>query len=185
MRLAVLSLLLLPITACASSSAPSALHTPPSQPAQVTYTGTTTEVRLSGDNMPESEVVAAPLDNTWKAALETFQALGFKVDQVDPNQHTVGTHAHRVRRTLNGVRLSQIFDCGTDLTGVIADNKQIRMDVEIGVTGSGLNESTVSTRIHGVAYAVEGTSTDPMRCGTKGFLEKRILEDVKARATKP
>ncbi|HET9982251.1 MAG TPA: hypothetical protein VFQ38_01635 [Longimicrobiales bacterium] len=184
MRIAALSLLLIPIGACASTSS-AALHTPASQPAQVTSTGTTTEIRLAADNTPESTVVDAPLDETWKAALATFQALGFKVDQLDPNQHTVGTHAHRVRRTLNGVRLSQIFDCGTDLTGVIADNQQIRMDVEIGVAAAALNASTVSTRVHGIAYAVEGTSTDPMRCGSKGYLERRILDDVKARATKP
>lgn len=184
MRIASLPLLLIPVAACASSGAPAALETPPTPPAQVTYTGTTTEVRLSSDNSPVSTVVDAPLDETWRAALSTFAAFGFKADQIDPIQHQVATQGHRARRTLNGVRLSQLFDCGSNITGNVADSHMLRMSVELGVAAAGARTSSVSTRVNALAYPVEGTSTEPMRCGSKGTLEKRILEEIKARAVK-
>ncbi|MBX6364441.1 MAG: hypothetical protein IRZ00_11285 [Gemmatimonadetes bacterium] len=183
MRIASLPLLLIPVAACASG-APAALETPPAPPAQVTYTGTTTEVRLSGDNTPVSTVVDAPLDETWRAALSTFAAFGFKPDQLDPSQHQVATQGHRARRTLNGVRLSELFDCGSTITGNVADSHMLRMSVELGVAAAGARSSSVATRVNAVAYPVEGTSTEPMRCGSKGTLEKRILEEIKARAVK-
>lgn len=179
-RCLILPLLL--VAACKTGGTPP-LETPPTPPPTIYggNDGSNRMVRLSDDNTPTSETMPAPVDKVWPAMARLFSDMGLKIDQIDSPNHRLGASNARFRHTFAGRRLSSYFDCGANMTGQIADSHEVVMNVQMGVAPEGTDQSTAAVRITAHAVNMEGTSTDPVRCGSNGTLEQRMLSLLKDR----
>jgi hypothetical protein len=174
-----LALLPLFLAACQGTSHPAPLPAPGSMPSRVDATSSGVDVRLAEDNTPVTGTLEASAEKAWPAVLQVVQEFGLPLNQVDHQRRILQVDRFRARREIRGVRMSQLFDCGFSMSGNYADLRQIHMTVQIGLAPQGTERSTLGTRITAAAHQVDGTSTEPVRCGTKGMLERMILESTR------
>lgn len=175
---AMVFLLALPLAAC-QATAPTPLSSGPSAPAVIQQNGSTTDIRLSSDNGPVSDMVPGAVSHVWPALVAAYQSFGFPVQQIDGMSHVIGAANVRLPHRLAGERLSTYFDCGMDMTGAIADSHVIEMTIQVAAAQQSADSTVVAAKVSAAAYATQGTSTDPVRCSTRGELERRIVEAVR------
>lgn len=139
------------------------------------------DTRRGGTIETHSRVIEAPADSVFRHLPDVYESLKIPFETVISAQRTLGNARFTAARTLNGERLSQYFDCGMNVTGHVADQARITMNIMTTVSPRGATSSDVSTRIEASARRIGGANQDPVGCSTRGRLEIIISELAKRR----
>ncbi len=132
----------------------------------------------------EDEVVVYTIDHppatTWSALVAAFGSIEIDANLVDPANRRVGMQDVVVtRRTrLAGERPSTYLDCGSTLTGPIAE--QSRIHTTFLATAAAVDGQTTAVRFEMVAQAVpfDAGDSEARRCRSKRTLEARIIQEL-------
>jgi hypothetical protein len=102
---------------------------------------------------------------------------------MDPTRREIGNPTYKVRSRLGRTPLSRFIDCGSTQLGPSADNYDVVLTVVARVQAEGDGASSVHTRVEAMArpatYAQEYSP-----CGSKGNIEARLSELIRARLAK-
>lgn len=180
MRLSLLPPLcaLVALGACAPASGP---PTGGGRPTTVLTTGGGYDIHIAEDGAATTDVVAASREAVWSALVASYAELGLEVNHLDSASGQMGLRSVRVPRRVGGERLSTYLDCGTGLSGTIADTYRVTLTMLTGVA-PGAGGMRLTTDIAAQAVSNEGASGAPVRCSTKGRLEERLHAMVRERA---
>lgn len=167
------------VAGCASGSSPSTTSTRPSgPPTREIYTGDGAHLLLASESYMVETDIGAPAMEVWQAATEAYRKLGIEITLSEPGER-VGSRQLRVRRDLDGSRLSRFFRCGVDATGrPNADRYTMTINVVSEVVPLSDLQSRLQTTVTATARTPTGQSNDPVMCTSKGLLEERIADSV-------
>ena len=139
-----------------------------------------------GPDRPVQLDAAAPL--VIEVVTAVYRKFGVPVGLVDGHPGRIGHTAFVVPRRFLGLDNSQLFECGSGVTGPIADRSRIEMFTVTEVRAAG-TKAMLTTTLRAIARPFEGTSTATQNCGSTGRFEQKLLEDVRIalqiRATQP
>lgn len=169
---------LIAFSACASSGTGASAR--PETVRIVGGTGGVTQLSTVAEDRPNITRFHAPPDHVWRALPGIYEAIAIPVGQSDAATHTIGNPSFRMRRQLGNVPLSRYFDCGRTQGGPSADSYELHLSVLTQVQQGEGAGSIVSTSIQAMAKPVSFAG-DFVRCSSKGALEARIVELLKAR----
>lgn len=193
MRSLLVCPLVLTLLACASTgrgpngtagsgSAGSAAPAPSTM--RVSTPGGNLNIRVRPDEMRSSFIVAAPIDRVWRALPAAFDSLGIPSGVVDAAARQFGSAGFRVRRRLGTVPLSRYFDCGQTQIGENADEYDVQLQViatlRTGTAGTTNVEMFLDALARPVAF-----SQGYQACSTRGTLDVRLVERIRAEITRP
>lgn len=147
-------------------------------PPRIVESGGTTEVYIDPDTRSVGGVVAGTRDAVWKALIQSYQEIGIPVTSIDEVNGILGNRVFDVSRRLNGKSLSTYLGCGSNLSGEIANNGRVRIDLlsQLRPVEGG---TRVETRVIATARSNEGTSTNATTCNSTGRLEELITSLVR------
>ncbi|HEX6051397.1 MAG TPA: hypothetical protein VFZ21_19090 [Gemmatimonadaceae bacterium] len=174
---------LLIIAACSSTSSQPGEGLPGrSQTAAVRDAGGGVLRINPGDDAARSSI-AAPLETVWKSLPAAFDSLGIPVNAVDPAIKAFGNSGFELSRRLGGTSLSQYIDCGQTQAFPSADTYQIYLVVMVQLHPADAQTTSVATSVQasGKPMTVRGDYT---RCSSRGVLEKRVADRIRAEATR-
>lgn len=167
--------------ACASASPRTPLQAPPAALPQVITSEPDGGVRIitSATGQPIGRSYAVPPEQLWPVAIDTYARVGLRVDGSDATRRMVQTRALQLRRKLNGVPLSRYFDCGTEMTGPIADSWRLTLNASMSVSpGMSPDSSHVTTIVTVLARPFEGNSATSAACSSTGRLETLLANSI-------
>jgi xanthine dehydrogenase molybdopterin-binding subunit B len=98
---------------------------------------------------------------------------------MDESIWTVEVRNHTATRRIGDIRMSQILDCGSDMTGQLADTHRIRLSVRTWLEPAGGENTEVRTRVDALASSMERSAT--FSCSSRGELEARIAQALEER----
>lgn len=178
MRRLTLSLIAL-TAACSSATQTGGTSAPVIQ--SVGVAGTSDRMTIGGAaSGPTTHTIDAVADRVWRVLPAAFDSIGVPVARVDPAQKVIGNEGYKVRQRLRSVPLSRYIDCGQTQIGPNADSYEVFMTLIVQVrAGTGGTTSSLVTTFETSARPLtfnQGYS----RCSTRGSLEARLLEAVKA-----
>ncbi len=168
------------LAACASAP-PSPLQAPPTALPQVITNEPDGGVRIitSASGQPIGRAFAVSPAKMWPLAIDAYARVGLRIDRSDPNQHMVQTRNFQVRRKLNGVALSSYFNCGSEMTGLIADSWRLTLEGDLAVSPTvSPDSSQVTTILKVIARPIEGNSATATPCSSNGRLESEIASAI-------
>ena len=172
------------VSACASGSS--------SRPDEGRAVGGTTEVRV-GDSQTGTDRLRYqieedklryeaefPIQRVWPALVQAFTELGLEPDLVDPPGGRIGMVNQLVSRSTRfaGERPAEYLDCGTTLTGPIANVSRIRTTFMITATALPDSRTRLLMEMDAAATLNDAAHSDPRRCRSTRKLEARLMEDV-------
>jgi hypothetical protein len=167
------------LSACASSGA--ATNSPTQETVRITGSGTgNTSLTLSSNAGSQVTRIEADPEKVWLALPGAYAKLAIPITEVDTLQRKIGNSGLKVRRQMAGTSLSRYIECGSTQIGDNADSYDVFLTVSTVVKAdpnTGL--STIETLFESQAKPVS-FSREYARCSTKGLLETRIAEAVKA-----
>lgn len=138
---------------------------------------------LRWDFNPESGVsmdsLSVPATSAWLALPEAYARFG--LGTTGHGGERVLSAEAKVRRTLGGVRLSRMVECGSPLGVKRADHYTITLSVATRVDSVAPGASMLRTRVQATGFDPVGNS-NVVTCATTGFLESAIADEVQARA---
>ena len=173
-RLAIPAALLL-LAGCAAGSGATAAP-PAGPPPRVDAVGNGYDVRLSDDAEAAVTRLEAAPEAAWTALMAAYGKLEIPLATVDAAGRTVGNPGFSVRRRLGGQPLSHYLDCGTNLTGIIANSYIVKLSVGSKLTPEAQGGTTLETRVTASATSPQGTGSGPVRCSSTGRLESDIAK---------
>jgi hypothetical protein len=163
---------LMALGGCASSGA-SAPPSPEAQPVELRrgIEGTQTVIQQGA---VVTATVDAPMQPAWTALQAAYGDLGMKVTVRDAMAHQLGSEGLRLVR-LADHRASWYVDCGSDLSGPIADNARVLVTVLTALQAHPGGGIDVGTKLNAEARyrgALEGVRD----CASTGKLEAAIVQ---------
>jgi hypothetical protein len=178
------ALLLLSLTAMAAcASAGSTSSTPPpraQETVRVTGGAGGATLTMSGADASSVQTLPYSVAQVWQVLPAVLDSLGIPVRTLDPATHRAGNAGFAIRRKLKNTPLSRYLDCGTSAMGPTADDYDVNLSVFAELHPAASGASTLTTTVEAAArppnYAQEYG-----RCSSKGLLEARINEMIKAR----
>jgi hypothetical protein len=169
---------LLPLVpGCASSPAASALP-PADETARVTAGGDALRIRPS--DRPTAVAVAFPIDAVWRVLPAVFDSLGIPVTTLEPARRSLGNPGFKAHKQLGRTPLSRYIDCGQAQSFPSADTYDVHLSVLTQLQPTEAGTTTVVTLVQAAARPMT-YGGDYARCSSKGSLEARIADAVKAR----
>ena len=125
--------------------------------------------------MGEGTVPFSP-DAVWGKMTVVFEQLDIPIEHAVSDQMEIGNLRHRPRR-IEGKRMSNYLDCGTNFNGALANTHEITLSIMVRVTPTDDGGSLVTTVLDafGEPRAVSGNT---IHCESHGTLEERIPELV-------
>lgn len=170
MRLPALALLSA-LAACATAPGTTASTGAPVTNPTVMIDANGKVIRTS-DMGTATSVTAGPAE-TLRAFAAAYDSVGIHPDIVDPARQLVSRSTMTVSRTLNGARLSTLFDCGEGMSGSRADLGRVTFSITSRVVGTA-SPVDVSTWIDASVMANDGAAASSVRCGSRGAIEEQI-----------
>lgn len=150
---------------------------------------TTTTIETSEGNtytvsqIVERSIASDPIevapDVAWRALPEVYRELGVPVTLVDARNRMLGTTENRLSR-IGAQRPSRYLDCGSGLAGQYANVYHVFVTLVTQLEPAEGGGTTVHTQLEAAARD-PGHSNNPIRCTTRGVLEKEIAEALRAR----
>ncbi|MEJ2205378.1 MAG: hypothetical protein P8170_14870 [Gemmatimonadota bacterium] len=119
-------------------------------------------------------VVLAPTDKVWQVLPSVFEELEIPVTRLDPRVPEIGNPGYWARR-IEGRRMGNYLDCGTNLSGQLANLYEIRLSV-VTTLSAGPEGSTVVTTTVDAYGKPRTTSGNQVHCQSREALEKRVAE---------
>lgn len=172
-RIVALSLVL---SACASN--PAADPGPGGRRTVLMRTQVGQYVELPSDPQTVAVEVALPPEQAWRRLIAVYEALEIPVSTVQTEEMRLGNPSFTVRNRIGDLRAARVFDCGRGRGGaMVAELYPIQVSLHTRLAPSAAGGGTrVETTLAGVAQDAGGTSTNPLRCGSTGALERAISE---------
>jgi hypothetical protein len=132
------------------------------------------------DGASVKSVVATP-DQAFRAAALAYDQLEIPVATVDPTTRRLGNKQWLFPRRFLNWGPAKFFDCGSNMTGLVADQSRITASVisEVRVVPEDRARSAVGIFVSATARPLSGASGgDALFCSSTGFLEARLQEQV-------
>ena len=168
------------VVGCASGSSPSTTTNRPTGPTREVPIAGGAFVTLAPASFMVETDIGAPAGEVWRAAAEAYGSLGIEITLSEPGVR-VGNRQFRVRRQLDGTRLSRFFRCSVDATGrPTADRYTVTINAVTVVVEVSDLQSRLQTTVTATARTPTGESNDPVMCTSRGLLEERIADLVSA-----
>jgi hypothetical protein len=123
------------------------------------------------------EVNGSPA-RAYAALALAYQQLRIPVGIEDESRRYIGNLHFTRMRNLGGAALSQLIDCGAGMTGPRADQYRVHFAIVSRIDSLGAGLSRLRSTVVAGAEDVQGSSKDPVKCGSSGRLEARISELV-------
>mgnify|MGYP006300081907 CR=1 FL=1 len=112
-----------------------------------------------------------------------YEEVGVPITSVNAAAKTLGALEVRARGDFAGERVSKWIDCGTSITGNVADQREVYVTVLTQIEALEETEGVSGVSTHLTAYAVQaGRAGNRTDCGTSGRLERRIASALRAMA---
>jgi hypothetical protein len=122
--------------------------------------------------------ILAPLDSAWRALPGVFLELDIEPGTVDQKNHVISNTSFVVRRTIGGVSLSRYVNCGTSISGPMANQLKVTLSLVVQVVATDSSAvSKLRSQLDGWGVD-EGVSSSRIHCGSTGQLEQRIARMV-------
>lgn len=174
--------LLVVSTACASSGTSSIAPVKPAT--QTIGGGGMGSLTMSASATTDVSHLPFSADAVWRILPSVYDSIGIQVTTVDPATKKIGNPGYKIRQRLGKVPLSRYLDCGTTQIGPNADSYDVVLTVLTVVTPEGAGTgATLSTVVE--AQSRPATFTQAYnRCSSKGAIEIRVAELVKARLSR-
>ena len=180
------------VAACASSGGSSA----PARPATQTMSGGglgaisaasgggTGAITISNEISSDVAKMPYSADAVFRILASVYDSIGIPVTALDPVRKTIGNPSYKTRMRLGKVALSKYFECGTTQIGPNADSYDVVINVTTAVAADGASASTMTTFVDAQSRPVTFNQAYN-RCTSKGLLETRLADIVKARLSRP
>ena len=165
---------LIAISACASGNS-----SPGSSAAGTQAIVRGSDIRSAPSNPDHVTLIESSVAPVWRALPAVYDSLGIPLTVMDFKQHLIGNQGMKIRQTLGKVALSKYIDCGNGQIIPSADSYDIFLSV---VTHVRPNEPVGSDLVTTMSAAARplNVSQEYSQCSSKGELEKKIAELVKA-----
>ena len=173
--LAPAALLLAAMSACASGAAPEG-GAGPAIRVVPTYPGAAIFQR--SDARPVETVIPAMPDSAWRVLTGAYEQLGIPVATTDRASRLLGNEAFGVQGRLGDQRLANYFNCGTGLTGEVANSARLRVNI-FSQLAPHADGALLRTLVQATASNPQGASADPVLCTSTGRLETWIANAVR------
>jgi hypothetical protein len=118
--------------------------------------------------------VDAPIARVFAALGSAYTAIGVDVDLLDPAAHRIGSASFARRGHMNGEPVSRFANCGTGMTGQLADTRRVVFSVVTTATAVDATHTALVTVVDAYAVDVSGSGTDRVSCGSTGALEQLL-----------
>ncbi len=173
-------------------AAPARAQAPATQPAPTTamqsvplynFPGNTMYARL--DTIGTAVTVTGPKAQVFHALRAVYGELQVPVMDADSAAGWLG--ALHLTRTyaLGRMRMSSALDCGSGMSGPVADDARIQMALVTFVAPAGADSSSVRTAVVAQSQSLGGAASDRVLCNTKGYLEDWIVQRVRRQLARP
>jgi hypothetical protein len=161
------------ITACSStgSSGSGATETR----ARV-FTGDPSSTELVNESRSMSAVIDAPVRDVWMALEDVYADLELEVTTSIPGDGLLVAAGVRLRR-LEGRRPSYWVDCGSGMTGPVADDANVQITVSSTLSSGGGRSSILGVQVEAWGRRRDSATGD-LYCSTRGRLERLIHDAV-------
>lgn len=144
-----------------------------------TEDGRTLVMPIVHDDFVEGGVVMAQREDVWSILPLVFEDVDLPPPAVDEGTWTMAVQNHTIMRRLGDSPLSNLLECGRDMSGYHADTHRIRLSVRTWLRPAAQG-TEVRTRVEARAASVEGRA-GTIQCTSKGVLEARIANAAQAR----
>ena len=132
-----------------------------------------------------STLVSATPDQAFQALSAAYAQLQIPVTDLNQGARTLGNTAFRVRRRIGDVQTVRALDCGGDSGMPNAETYQLTLTIQSRVTASDAGGSVIQTTVDGSGRNPTTAASSDVRCSSRGVLEKRIADLVKAKLAPP
>jgi hypothetical protein len=166
---------LIALSACASSGGAS---TRPDETVRINGAGGG-NLKLTSNTYSHVTKIASPIARVWLAMPGAFESLSIPISNVDTVQHVIANDGLKLRRQLGKSPLSRFIDCGNTQIGENADSYDVHLTISVKLTPDEGGTTRLETMFESMAKPVS-FSREYARCSTRGVLEQRLAEAVKA-----
>ena len=183
MRRRLLLSLVVPILhACASSSGTgSAASAPSTLPATRTISSPDIgSMTVTATSTADVSHFPYSSDAVWRILPSVFDSVGIPVSTIDQARKSIGNGGYKTRARLGKAPLSRYLDCGNTQIGPNADSYDVFLTVMTTVSPEGASGATLTTIVDAQSRPVTFNQAYS-RCSSKGGIEIRIADLVKAR----
>ncbi|MEP6834801.1 MAG: hypothetical protein ABJB74_15510 [Gemmatimonas sp.] len=186
MRYTVLLCTLVVGTACAASGAASTASAPTIvRPATQTISGGSLgSLTMSTGSIGDAVHVPYSADAVWRIMPSIFDSIGIPVTEINQANKTIGNRAFKTRTRLGKVPMSKFLDCGTAQIGASADSYDIVLSVLSNVVPDGVAGASVISTIVEAQARPAAFNQAYSSCSSKGTIESKLAELVKARLSR-
>ena len=133
------------------------------------------------DSLASAVTINAPRAVVFHQAAQVFTELKLQVDARDSVRGMVGITGTPKMRQFAGRPISRWLNCGSGITGLNADNWRVYITAFAFVDAADSATTTLRLAMVGGAQDVQGSSTEPVACGTTGGFETMFADKVKSR----
>lgn len=171
---------ILVLTAMACSSASTTTSGTARPATQTIRTGGASNITIAPSMSSDVSHLTYAADAVWRILPSIFDSIAVPLTTVIPSARQIGNLNFKIRSRLGKAPLSRYLDCGNTQIGPNADSYDVLLSVLTTVAAEGTTGSTLTTVVEAQAKPItynQGYS----RCTSKGSLEQRIADLVKAR----
>lgn len=129
------------------------------------------------DESLSSDEVALGQGVAWPALLRAYASFGAPLEGSDPKNHVIATQLFRAHGTFAGKQMSTWLDCGSSITGDIANGYEITMRIGTRLDSLDAGRTKLSSAVSARASSI-GSSSPPVHCTSRRTLEKYLAEMV-------
>jgi hypothetical protein len=123
--------------------------------------------------------VPAPRREVWEPLRLAWAEIGLPEPVVDRSGYGLTLANHALTRRLGRTSLSNFLNCGTSVSGQVADTHRIRLSVRTMLEEVSPDGTEIHTRVDAVATPIAGGSTASSVCSSRGVLEAQLASRVK------
>ncbi len=147
------------------------------------FPGNTMYARL--DTIGTAVTVAGPKAQAFHALRGVYAELQVPVADADSAAGWLGA-LHLTRTySLGRMRMSSALDCGSGMSGPVADDARIQMALVTFVVPAGADSTSVRTAVVAQSQSLGGEQSDRVLCNTKGYLEDWIVQRLRRQLARP
>ena len=171
MRLSALASVALVATAACGGSTAGRPETPP--PTRATLrVGHAAAIEMYNQASLDARIVPVDADSVWTVLPAVFEALEVPVTHRVPARKEMGNRGYVARR-VEGKRMNTYVDCGSNLSGQLANLYEVTLSVVVRLADAADGGTQVETTVD--AYGKpRTTSGNQVHCQSRQTLEERI-----------
>ena len=136
--------------------------------------GTSAPIEMYTEAGRGESAVLAPSQDVWRILADVVERLEIPVTRRDPRSMEMGNLGYQTRR-VEGKRMASYIDCGSNLSGRLANSYDITLSVMTRLTNGAEGTTIVTTTVD--AYGKpRATSGNQVHCQSREVLEQRVPE---------